>query len=277
MRKTFWCVLSLLLVLACCTHNEKKQGTTNIQYADSTRYVLLHMEAQLPDAVDDVTSNVRASLLNVLYDEVIQIGYGEDVSGVMSEVGESDEAQDVMSYYGKTLMTHLETLAKGDADERASFGFNGEYPQWECDMNIHKVFETDDYWVYLSENYVYLGGAHGGVTGSGYLTYGKSDGQLIGGMLDESREKDMQPLLYEGVKSYFEESGDVFDEDFLFVQDGYIPFPQKDPCPMGDSILFVYQQYEIAPYAMGMPSFKLPMAKVSSFLKPEARKALGLD
>jgi hypothetical protein len=39
--------------------------------------------------------------------------------------------------------------------------------------------------------------------------------------------------------------------------------------------VFTYQQYEIASYAEGMPSFVVPYPDIEPFLTPEA-KALGL-
>ena len=40
--------------------------------------------------------------------------------------------------------------------------------------------------------------------------------------------------------------------------------------------MLTYQQYEIAAYAAGMPSFTLSYEEAASFLLPEAKKDLGL-
>lgn len=42
-------------------------------------------------------------------------------------------------------------------------------------------------------------------------------------------------------------------------------------------MIFEYQQYEIAPYAAGMPSFKVHVNEVKPFLTPEARKVFGIE
>jgi hypothetical protein len=41
--------------------------------------------------------------------------------------------------------------------------------------------------------------------------------------------------------------------------------------------VFVYQQYEIASYAVGMPSFTVAYDKLLPYLTPEARKVCGVE
>ena len=46
--------------------------------------------------------------------------------------------------------------------------------------------------------------------------------------------------------------------------------PATSPYFTADGIVFTYQQYEIAPYAAGQPSFTLSYKDVASYLTKEA-------
>ena len=54
-----------------------------------------------------------------------------------------------------------------------------------------------------------------------------------------------------------------------------IPLPSWNPYPDGKGgLVFTYQQYEIASYAEGMPSFTIPVKEVVAFLSEDARRLL---
>ena len=61
----------------------------------------------------------------------------------------------------------------------------------------------------------------------------------------------------------------------LQIEGTLIPLPAWTPYPDGDALTFVYQQYEIACYADGMPSFTLPLEEIDPYLTPAARRLLG--
>ena len=80
--------------------------------------------------------------------------------------------------------------------------------------------------------------------------------------------------------SYFSEFGDPVSPEAvreqLFVEDGPIPLPAWTPYPTEEGLAFVYQQYEIASYAAGMPAFTLPYEDIAPWLTADARQLLGL-
>ena len=61
----------------------------------------------------------------------------------------------------------------------------------------------------------------------------------------------------------------------LQIEGDLIPLPAWTPYPTAEGLCFVYQQYEIASYADGMPSFTLPVDDVQAWLTPEARAILN--
>jgi hypothetical protein len=133
----------------------------------------------------------------------------------------------------------------------------------------------------------FTGGVHGGIIGYGGITFRFSDGSKIDNFLKDNVVKDMQPLLKKGLKEYFSENADekvTTDKQLmenLMLSDennNLIPLPAWTPYPdeKGKGLIFTYQQYEIACYAAGMPSFILTWEELKPFLKDDILKDLNI-
>lgn len=284
MKRQFIAAISALLLIGACSPRQQVSSETEIaDYADSSATLMFNLDVELPVASDEVNAAVRADLIQVLCSELENLANDNTLTGLISEVNDSTEVEYLVTTLGSKAFQSLKSLSEEDAREwqRASDDLPEEYPfQWECICNLTRALEADNYWVYLSENYEYLGGAHGGVTGAGYLTYSKADGSRITGFIDPDQLEAIQPLLRAGIVSYFSENEDDLSEEealeYLFIEDGIIPLPVQDPYPSEDGLNFIYQQYEIAPYAMGMPSFTIPFDQIKPYLTEQTRKALDL-
>jgi hypothetical protein len=152
-------------------------------------------------------------------------------------------------------------------------------PKFEYDFSLVKTDETDRYVVFLNEDYVYLGGAHGGIVGQGPLTFDKKTGDLVEQFLEPGCLKDIQPLLRKGLAEYFADNGEEIEpesvDEYLMTDNGVIPFPAWTLFPTESGLGFLYQQYEIAPYAVGMPGFTIPYDDLLPYLTAEAKALLG--
>lgn len=62
----------------------------------------------------------------------------------------------------------------------------------------------------------------------------------------------------------------------LFIENGIIPLPKNGVYLSSEGVVFIYGQYEIAPYALGMPTFTVPYKEIGKFLSPEARRLAGI-
>ena len=105
------------------------------------------------------------------------------------------------------------------------------------------------------------------------------NGHFVKVLIDPKNAEAMQPLLTKGLISYFADAGEQIAEGdlrgYLTLSDeDIIPLPVWQPYPTKDGLVFTYQQYEVAPYAAGMPSFVLPYAEVEQFLTEDAAKML---
>lgn len=76
------------------------------------------------------------------------------------------------------------------------------------------------------------------------------------------------------MSQYFEVKTESQFKDALLINPDTLPLPASAPYFMPKGVNFDYQQYEIAPYAAGMPSCVLPYSVVKPMLTPEAAKLL---
>ena len=91
-------------------------------------------------------------------------------------------------------------------------------------MSVNKVYDTADYVTYTSVFSLYEGGAHGMASLRG-VTFDKKSGSQIGYPVDSTALKALQPILREGVKSYFvdvakNDGESVSDTDIKDFMDG---------------------------------------------------------
>lgn len=132
------------------------------------------------------------------------------------------------------------------------------------DVSMKKMIETSKYVTYAFDYYIYSGGAHGMQVLSG-ATFRKSDGRKLGwDMFSQYHISDLQEYIKEGLKQYFKVKTEEELKDNLMDPDQIynIPLPQMPPYFTKDGVCFVYQPYEIACYAAGMPTFTIPYNKL---------------
>lgn len=144
--------------------------------------------------------------------------------------------------------------------------------------SIIKLYETKRYVTYHYTTFEYGGGMHGYTTEVGF-TFRKSDGKQIK-LLENTDSPEFAQLIKEGIKSFFAGGPDqtITDEEvleYLFAEDvddlANIPLPLNAPYLSDTGVVFLYTQYEIAPYSSGIITFEVPFAKISPFLTQEAK------
>ena len=294
MRKIFAVGLAVLAAAACRPSGGKDLQTETVNYEDSLAHADLSIHVELPVAGQGAAvDRIRASLVDVMDGQLSHIGSYEEERLFPPYEGSTDKTDLLLEYYRGKALESIGKQAQEDYDERvASIEENDgltedqrkeildEMPGWEYEFNLLKSRETDQYVVFLSQDYVYLGGAHGGVTGRGGLTFGKKDGVLVDKMLDPACLDAIQPLLRKGLTQYFsDEDMEITQEEldnYLFLETGVVPFPAWTPYPSVEGLVFTYQQYEIAAYAAGMPEFTVPYADILPYLTPEAKALLDV-
>ena len=292
-RKLLLAGLAVAAAVACQpTPAELKMET--FERADSTDHVHMSMNAELPVPSKGPASLIRAKLIEVMDDQLSHIAsFGDDVRFFPAFEGYSNDSKALIDYYWNQSMEAFGEAAEEDYAERVASvdendGLSEEersfilssMPKWEYDFSLIKTDETDRYVVFVSEDYTYLGGAHGGIVGHGPLTFDKKTGELVENFLDPGCLKEIQPLIKKGLVEYFSDYGEEISleniGEILITDSETIPFPAWALFPSENGLGFLYQQYEIASYSAGMPGFTLSYDDILPYLTPEAKSILGL-
>ncbi len=300
-------LLILSFILASCTNKNAETAELedqftyplemeNYTFSDSSRYANISIKVALPVAKDSVSQVIRDSLVNIIGNCIrsYQGSQMEDTKPLIAKYnGDEKDAKSVFDYYSKEVSKLLNSQAKEDYDEKVKYWEEDttiteeqrkEYKEsvapWDYSMEVTKTSEDSTYVVFYDSEYSYIGGAHGGVFGYGGITFRFSDGSIVNDFLKDNAVKDMQPLLKKGLKEYFNENADEkiktdqqLMEQLMLPEEskGLIPLPAWTPSPdeKGKGLVFTYQQYEIACYAVGMPSFVLTWEELKPFLRED--------
>ncbi len=187
------------------------------------------------------------------------------------------KGQQMVDHYGKGTMNYFSDSQKSTMQE---MGWGEEdRPRLSLELNIRKSDETKNYVTYSITEYVDFGGAHPSFSAY-YVNISKLTNKPLEQTVDTTKVKDLQKLLGKGVLSYLkmaDESTNAknYKNQLILPENGMIPLPVHAPYLQGDSVCFVYQQYEIAPYALGLVSFDVACKDIKDFLCKDAKELLG--
>ena len=179
----------------------------------------------------------------------------------------------MMAYYVSREKDNMLADPVIDIDDEA---YEDHGPKRSFEAKFKKAHETSQFVTYSLTEEIYSGGAHGS-----YLIFGqtfrKSDGRRITwDILTDQYADEVQGIIKDGLKEYFQvDTDEQLQENFLNPDHIYlVPLPQQPPLFMADGIHFVYQQYEIASYACGLPSFVVPYDRIRPFLNVTGQRLI---
>ncbi|MBO5186372.1 MAG: DUF3298 domain-containing protein [Prevotella sp.] len=259
--KSIIIALATALTTACGNNTASNNDftTDSIAFSEKTKTAEVIVQADFPKSGNLTTTNIIREYIN------------EELGGTYG--GNITESDSMLAYYGKAQMAELEKLSAEFETESAVSMYSSRH--------VSKIYETNQYITYISSFESYTGGAHG-MHGATYTTFRKSDGRRFGNeMLTRRDTEEFRALIKDGLKRYFaeDEGKEISDDELkemLLTNSGvdYLPLPQYPPCLTEKGMMFVYQPYEIAPYAAGMPHFTVPYDKIKPFLTVTAIKLI---
>lgn len=174
----------------------------------------------------------------------------------------------------KMVREYVAELLDSASAELKEFDAPVNMPNMSYDYNLEivKGFVSDKTVTFSSTFYQYTGGAHGSTLFDN-ATFSMADGSKL--TYNNMFIADSLPPLTELVKKniftqYFKPDGIPDMADALLVPIDSMQLPTTVPAYVFDGVFFIYQQYEIAPYAAGMPSCTIPYSEIAPFLTPEA-------
>lgn len=255
--------LCLFLLSAC---NQKQKPTTlqteTIVDSISKPYGKVNCKVKL---TIDFPTKGNESLVNAIQEWLADLLESPD-STQLSNI------KAITHHYVNRLFTIIE---KDYANEVSDF-----MEELFTERKIKKVYETDQLVTFTVSDYSYWGGAHGSAQYSG-VTFRKSDGKLLGmNMLRKSADEMVGKLIVKGLLKYFNVSDwatlkpMLFDNGNISDHNEAIDLPAQAPFVVNDSLYFIYQQYEIAPYSAGMPEAHIALKDLKGILSPSFVKTL---
>ncbi len=175
-----------------------------------------------------------------------------------------------------SMARHYADSFKKDIAETRGGNIEADIPFERC-LSVKKEWENDSIVTYVLNSYSYEGGAHGSdiVTG---LSFRKSDGRRLGSNMLNAKVCD--EMWNEWMLKGLIEATEVSTKDELLsnLEMGpvfSVPLPQSEPYFTEEGLTFLYQQYEIAPYAAGTPSFTIPYALLPRYLNVTGQRAIA--
>ncbi len=287
-----------------CKNTPQKSGTdslstdsvanTDTLVVDSFGYVYNNADSTIecvisvdyPRGDDSLSQAVKAFIGKELCDLYLPYGYGSDENleekdnfvPVHKEYpnykGSVLDGQKMIDYYGKGSVKFMKETMK---DLRETMDEDDYRVNLCCSVSVRKAVETPTYITYYLNTYTEMGGPHGSYTWYA-VNISKLTNKPIEKAIDSSKTKAIQSLLVKGIEQYFNEDG---EGDFK-ISDLYtyldpteekpvkqIPLPALTPYIEKDSLCFVYQQYEIAPYSAGLVSFNIALKDIKPYLRKE--------
>lgn len=283
--------LCLLIVTGC--NNPGRIRTKTYNYYSEKPHAKLSMTVDMPLSTNGPAGEIRKGIIDIMDSQMSRIALYEDGRLFPRYDGDYDKTVPMIRYYLRSAADAIKESADADFQERAGYimedtdlsedqknEYIEDFPGYEYNFQLTKEYEARNCVVFLSEDFVYTGGAHGGVTGQGSVTFDKRNGQRFSNFIKAGSHEAMQGLLVKGLLEYFaDEEGSINENnlfDHLFLEGATIPFPAWTPAPTKDGLCFTYQQYEIAAYAMGMPSFEISYNEIKPYLTAEAIDLLNL-
>lgn len=300
MKKQHLSLITLALVasimMGCKASSTKAQAANDIKEAQAADTLVVNTDSCIlqegkivqcaisvdyPTEPNELSKNIRAILNEELANLYLGSMNGDEIEKQESYKGDLANGNLVIEKYCKDNFAYLKSQMKDlkEADPRANANMS-------YDIRLNKEAETDSYVTYHCLSYAYLAGAHGSTFERSFNIV-KATGKKLSQVVDTARVKDLQPILRKGVLSYLnlqsgnesqteneEQITDAQLNDYLFIENGIIPLPSSSPYLAKDGVHFIYQQYEIGPYVMGLVSFTVPLEKIKPYLTGEALKLL---
>lgn len=241
-------------------------ATDSISRAPSDKHCSVELAVDYPrDGAQPLTDSLRSYIATELRAFYMPRLDGDGLPRPATYTGSLADGKALVDFHAEHLLADMQDVYQSwvnDSGPADIYMIN--------QSSIRKTSETDSIVTYEASCYTFEGGAHGSYWLEG-ATFNKQDGQRMEIDLDPMKLDDMQPLLREGYAKYLNDNGAEITVDEIlkggvFLTDGLIPLPSSNPYLTKEGVKFVYQQYEIGPYAIGTPTFTIPLDELKPYL-----------
>lgn len=262
MKKSFILLLAVALLAGC--QSEPKMETEQYS-AERTVYLTdehtdslyMNFEIELPTAIE------TDSLLPVIRQSLLQNLLGENYATLdMPLAMEAYMSVYETEYLNNNRALQQEILQMGDEEIVSAF----------CEEQIlsgRLLAVVSNIMSYGMEQYVYTGGAHG-INNRFYFNYCLSSGKQLAetDLFVADYTESLMQILREQLVAQTDELEQMEE---LYNSAYYVDkiVPNNNFYLSQEGITYVFNPYEIAPYAYGSTEIFIPKAEVASLLKPD--------
>lgn len=204
-------------------------------------------------------------LLDSVNQALLASCFGKGYKGMDAEAAvDSFRNAYVKDYRNDLVPLYLEDLKNNNGNESV-----GAWYSYYQSIEARPLTDNPDYLTYIINTNEYRGGAHG-TYATTYLNFNPSNGHImrLNDVFKPDYQKELNELL---LKKLMQQTGSATLEeleDKAYLQDTDI-YPSNDFRLGKDSIYFLYNIYEIAPYSTGITEIALPYDQLRKLMKKQ--------
>ena len=169
-------------------------------------------------------------------------------------------------------MANLNLVARQFIGEYEAFQDSFTYPrQWNSETNTQVSNMTSIYLSLQTDHYSYTGGAHG-MYWTMFTHYWLPENKELhlGDLVDSTQMQDLLTMAEAQFWAQEAQNGEEMSPDFYFFEDEQFYLPDNLNFER-DSLLFLYNIYEIKPYVFGTTELRIPYTDIQPFLSEKAK------
>ncbi len=208
------------------------------------------------------------SVRNWINDILVQDVFNWEGGMVRRFKGDLSDGKQLVKHYAKAQM-------KTDLDEDEKEMLRDMEIKYECSHKADVTFKGENLTSISFSTYVYTGGAHGGILNSAVI-FNNKDGKQIGREIFKDTKK-VKSHIIRGLMKYFEVKNKRALSECLLISLDTLSLPVTNPYFNENGLVLSYNQYEIAPYAAGMPTDVITWKECQEYLKPEIFELIKTD
>ena len=229
---------------------------------------------------DSVSTKTSAGSLSIAYDAAsdhesqLSIAIDEFLSESLGGTYEGDitVCDSLVAFYQRQKSDSMTVFYN---EYLADSGIDAESRCFD-EVSYDKIAEGERYVTFLYTETSYMGGAHGSTIYKG-ATFRKSDGRRIGWdvVAPDQYSENIQKVIDSGLREYWGLTPSDNLREYLFDDSKYtVKLPACAPLFGPEGITFIYNEYEIAAYACGRPSFTVPYSALEPEMMVTARRLM---
>lgn len=265
LMKSNYAVISfivLLFVLCSCSSDIESGKQIDFQKMERTKTVPIEKSPDAPSCKIELAihcakgnDNRAININNTIEKRLLD----------MCNLSMEQAADSFINRYCNDYIKALAPLYGNDKNDKSKHSWY----EYRYSISTEIMQENDDYTAYIAILDLYEGGAHG-IQQTFAMNFDIKTGNLVKltDIFVQGFERRLNDILFKALERKTETNGilDLQDKGYLCTTDIY---PSDNFIMKENSISFIYNVYEIAPYSQGMTELEIPYSDINDLLKKQ--------